>query len=104
MPIIRKREIENLEQLTAEELADIIKRLPLSRQMLETLFEYIENKLKENPCNHNLNYSLQFALKNKLDLARVTSWLNSNGAYCDCKVIDYIATEWRKVFDKSRHE
>lgn len=100
MPVIKKREIENLEQLSGEQLKDFLERLPASKEKFEELFDYLENRLEKSPCSHSLTNSMQFMLKNRMDFAQVTAWLNANGAYCDCKVLEYVATQLRKVFDK----
>ncbi|MCS6873648.1 MAG: DUF2695 domain-containing protein [Pyrinomonadaceae bacterium] len=100
MPVIRKREVENLQNFSEEELKSFLENLPIDPKKLEQLFEYLEEQLKKKPCSHVLFNSMQFMLQNRLDFARVTKWLNANGAFCDCKVLEYIASEWRKVFEK----
>lgn len=99
MPIIKKREIENLEQMSGEELEAYLETLPASKEKLETLFDYLEMKLEDETCTHSLKYAMQFMMEKRLDFPKVTAWLNNNGGYCDCKVLEQIVPEWRKVFD-----
>lgn len=99
MPIIRKREVENLAQLSGEELAEFLESLPAGQYDMEDLFDFLEMKLEKEECNHSLRFAMQFMMENRLDFPRLTSWLQQNGGFCDCKVIEQIAPEWRTAFD-----
>ena len=98
MPILRKREIENLEQMSGEELQAFLDSLPAGQETISELLDYVEDELYESECNHSLQYSMRFMMENKLDFPKITSWLNNNGGYCDCKVMEQIAPIWRKKF------
>ena len=41
MPVIRKREIENLEQLSGEELEAFLDSLPAGQQTISRMLDYI---------------------------------------------------------------
>jgi len=99
MPVVRKRQIENLEQLSGEELEAFVNSLPAEKENIEDLFDYLEIRLEKDPCNHSLRFAMQFMMENRLNFPKITSWLNDNGGYCDCKVLEQITPEWRKVFD-----
>ena len=99
MPIFKKREIEKLEQMNGEELEAFIENLPAPQNKVEDLFDYLEMKMERETCNHSLRYAMQFMMENRLNFPKVTAWLNNNGGYCDCKVVEQIIPEWRKVFD-----
>lgn len=99
MPIFKKREIEKLEQMNGEELEAFIENLPAPKGKLEDLFDYLEMKLESADCDHSLRYAMQFMMEKRLNFPKVTAWLNNNGGYCDCKVLEQIVPEWRKVFD-----
>ncbi|QQS32484.1 MAG: DUF2695 domain-containing protein [Acidobacteriota bacterium] len=98
MPILKKREIENLEQMTTEELRTFLESLPAGQATIGYLLDFVEDELYENECNHSLQYSMRFMMDNGLDFGKVTSWLNNNGGYCDCKVMEQIAPVWRRKF------
>ncbi len=99
MPIVRKREIENLQQMSGEELEAFLKRLPAAKDYFEDMFYFIEDKLEQESCNHTLRYAMQYVMENRLNFPKVTAWLNENGGFCDCKVLEEIVPEWRKAFD-----
>ena len=98
MAIIRKREIENLEQLNGEELQAFIDTLPAGPDSVSELLDYLEDELYDSECNHSLQRSMKFMMERKLDFPKLTSWLNNNGGYCDCKVMEQIAPIWRRKF------
>ncbi len=98
MPILRKREIENLEQLSGEELQAFIDSLPAGPETISELLNFLEDELYDAECNHSLQYSMRFMMENRLDFPKITSWLSNNGGYCDCKVMEQIAPAWRRKF------
>jgi hypothetical protein len=98
MPIVRKREIENLEQMTTEELQRFLDSLPERQETISRMLDFIEDELYEAECNDSLQYAMKFMMDNRLDFPKLTSWLNLNGGYCDCKVMVEIAPTWRAKF------
>jgi Protein of unknown function (DUF2695) len=98
MAILRKREIENLEQMNGEELQGFLDLLPAGQETVSELLDFLEDELYERECNHSLQLSMKFMMDRKLDFPKFTSWLNNNGGYCDCKVMEQIAPIWRKKF------
>ncbi|HSK72963.1 MAG TPA: DUF2695 domain-containing protein [Pyrinomonadaceae bacterium] len=101
MPILKKRQIQNLEQLSGEELAEFLESLPAGQYDIEDLFDFLEMKLEREECNHSLRFAMQYMMENRLDFPKLTSWLQENGGFCDCKVLEQIAPEWRKAFDET---
>lgn len=98
MPILKKREIDNLEQLSGEELEEFLESLPAGQYDIEDLFDFLEFKLEKEECNHSLRFAMQYMMENRLDFPGLTNWLQRNGGYCDCKVLEQITPVWRKVF------
>lgn len=98
MPILKKREIENLEQLSGEELQQFLDSLPAGQSTISGLIDHIEDELSENECNHSLQYAMKFMMDHRLDFGKLTHWLTSNGGYCDCKIMEQVAPIWRVKF------
>ena len=98
MPIVKKREIENLEQMSGEELQAFIDTLPAGPETISRLLDFVEDELYGSECNHSLQHAMRFMMENRLDFPKITSWLNENGGYCDCKVLEQIAPKWRAKF------
>jgi hypothetical protein len=104
MPIVRKREIENLEQMNGEEIEAFLEALPAPKEQIEDMFDFIEFKLEREPCNHSLRFAMQYMMENRLNFPKMTAWLNENGGYCDCKVMEEIVSKWRRKFDVMEDE
>ena len=98
MAILRKREIENLERLSGEELQGFLDSLPAGQETISGLLDYVEDELYDNECDHSLRYAMKFMMDNRLNFPKITSWLNENGGYCDCKAMEQIAPIWRAKF------
>lgn len=98
MPILRKREIENLEQMSGEQLEAFLATLPAGPETVSALIDFLEDELHDSECNHSLQHSMKFMMDRHLDFPKFTSWLNDNGGYCDCKVMEQIAPIWRRKF------
>ena len=98
MAILRKRQIENLEQLSGEELQAFIDSLPAAQHTISELLDFVEDELYETECNHSLQFSMLYMMENRLNFGKITSWLSDNGGYCDCKVMEQIAPKWRAKF------
>jgi hypothetical protein len=99
MPIIRKNQLENLEKMSPEELAEFLAELPAGQETLEVLFDYIDDVLDVKGCDHTLGVTMQYLMFKGLDFAKITSWLQSNGGYCDCEVLARIVPAWNKFFN-----
>ena len=98
MPILRKKEIENLEQMSGEELQGFLETLPAGQETVSELLDYLEDELFDSECNHSLQHSMKFMMDRGLNFGKFTSWLTNNGGYCDCKVMEQIAPIWRRKF------
>ena len=104
MPILKKREIDNLEQMSGEELEAFLESLPAGQYDVEDLFYYLEDKLEREECNHTLRFSMQYMMENRLNFPKVSAWLQQNGGYCDCKVLEQIAPVWRRTFEADEED
>src|SRR3954467_14995047 len=98
MPVVRKREIENLEQMSGEELRAFLDSLPERQDTISAMLDYIEDELYGSECNDSLQYAMKFMMDHHLNFPKLTSWLNENGGDCDCKVMEQIAPKWRAKF------
>ncbi|MEZ5344149.1 MAG: DUF2695 domain-containing protein [Pyrinomonadaceae bacterium] len=99
MPIIKKRDVEIMEQLSGEELERHLLKLPAKKEKFDELFDYLEAKLSVRSCDHTSRLTMQFLMQNMMDLGKVSGWLSQNGGYCDCKIVEEIAVPWRKLFN-----
>jgi Protein of unknown function (DUF2695) len=100
MPLIKKRQLENWSQLSGDERKRFIENLPAERTRIEDLFDYLDVRLSKNECEHDL----KFAMENRLDIPKFMSWLNENGAYCDCEILQNVEPQWFRAFAENEEE
>ncbi len=98
MAILKKRQIEVLSQLSGQELEEYIAALPIKPDELEELFFYIRSRFKNQLCDDTAKFTMQYLVDNRLPFPKIIAWLNENGGYCDCKILENIETEWVKAF------
>lgn len=79
-----------------EKKIEFEKSLPMNREIFEQLFEYLDKKLNNEKCLHNLSLTKEFLIQNNILQDNVINWLKENGGYCDCEVLYNIE---EKFFD-----
>ena len=83
----RERRKQLLRAVKTEELLRAEQELPASKQVLESLFDYLDEKLGETECDDKLRLTLEFAKLNGLDENRLCAWTEKYGGCCDCEVL-----------------
>jgi hypothetical protein len=61
--------------------------LPLTRDQMRNLFDFVDQQLSENECDDTLRAALLFLEQQQLPVEPVVSWLRNNGGYCDCEAL-----------------
>lgn len=61
--------------------------LPMSEDLFRALFDYLDEKLSEQDCDHDLQLTEQFLDEQDCDVEAVLQWLEENGGGCDCEVL-----------------
>ena len=65
--------------------------LPLPKETFQKLFDFLDDKLSENNCDDKLKFTEEFFENNNIENSvDVTEWLNENGGYCDCEVLNNV--------------
>ena len=88
----RKQILKDLKQKAKEEFE---KTLPLSRDLFEKLFNYLDDELQHEDCDDTFKLTERFlATENITDLSAITKWLGDHGACCDCEVLANIEEQF----------
>lgn len=98
MAILRKRQIENLQQMNGDELEEFFASLPVTKEEMEAMFEFIEDELYDSECDDTARFAMQYMLNKNLPFPKILAWLNANGGHCDCKIMENIEHSWREAF------
>ncbi len=104
MAIVKKREVEIMAQLSGEELERHLEKLPAKKEQFDGLFDFLESKIENQPCDHTSRFTMQYMMQKMMDFGKVSNWLSQNGGYCDCKIVEEIAVPWREIFDNREEE
>lgn len=64
------------------------KSLPVSQEIFQNLFDFLDGKLEEHDCDDSLKLTKQFLETNLVEnIDEVENWLKDNGGFCDCEVL-----------------
>jgi hypothetical protein len=69
-------------------------RVPISKDDLRNLFEWVEAKIEESGCDHTLRHTQEFIRSTGFPTDKVTLGLKEYGGHCDCEVIMNVENEW----------
>ncbi|MBC8061548.1 MAG: DUF2695 domain-containing protein [Clostridiaceae bacterium] len=63
--------------------------LELTPEQLDSLGDYLEDKLKDYECNHTLSFTKEWIDENMLESkkTRIVKAINGKGGFCDCEVL-----------------
>lgn len=86
MDKVRRKEILN--QLAEKNLAEFGKDLPVDENTFQKLFDFIDEKLSEQDCQNNFTITSKFCDREHIDKKVFFSWLNEQGAACDCEILN----------------
>jgi hypothetical protein len=70
----------------------------MSISQLKELFDYLDENLKDNGCQHSLVLTEAYLKENSLPVNSVISWLNQYGGYCDCEVLANVEDHFEDLF------
>lgn len=86
MDKVKRKEI--LHQLTERNLAEFRKTLPVDENIFPRLFDFIDEKLSEVDCLNNFKIASKFCDSKHIEKQVLFSWLNEQGAACDCEILN----------------
>lgn len=61
--------------------------LPMQIGSFLNLFDELNERLSEEPCDHTLTITEDFLNQHQLPVQKVIPWLKEHGGYCDCEVL-----------------
>lgn len=85
-----------LRELKEKKKAEFEKSLPISRDLFDKLFDFLDAQVEENGCSHNSDMATSFLNQNNIPVEPVLNWLKEHGGYCDCEILGNVQDtfEW----------
>ncbi|RZJ54471.1 MAG: DUF2695 domain-containing protein [Flavobacterium sp.] len=84
----KKRRKEISEEFRKENLIEFRQNLPIDENLFPRLFDFLDNELEKNGCNHTSLITEKYLQKTGVtNLTEVVEWLAENGGYCDCEIL-----------------
>ncbi|MCX8524289.1 DUF2695 domain-containing protein [Chryseobacterium formosus] len=82
----RRKQIQKELQKKAQ--IEFEKSLPISKELFQNLFDFLDEGLEKNGCDDGLKLTKQFLEANQIqNIDEVENWLKENGGFCDCEVL-----------------
>lgn len=93
----KKEKKEILKQIREGERKRAFAELPLNRNDFADLFKYLDEALSE-ACDHTSTKTKAFLDNRNLNRPEVIKWLESNGGYCDCEILNNVEPFCMDIF------
>ena len=91
----RRRQIRK--ELQEKAQIEFEKSLPISHEIFQNLFDFLDGKIEENDCDDSLKMTKQFLETNHItNIEEVENWLKENGVFCDCEVLYNVEEKFEK--------
>ena len=71
--------------------------VPLGNQDMVALFDYLEDLLDCEECEHSFDLTGAFLTAHNIAPDRVVPWLQQRGVKCDCDVLGEFEFAWRNA-------
>lgn len=83
----KSRQKELLNDYKKREKQVFIKSLPFAKEHFIGLFDFLNNKLSDEGCEHTLRFTEEYLNDEGLYAEEVIEFLEENGGYCDCEIL-----------------
>jgi uncharacterized protein YqeY len=84
----KERRKQLLKEYREKQREEFEQSLPIERKIFKNLFDYLDNQLEKNSCDHTTKMTVKFLEKNQVkNIQDVLNWLADNSGYCDCEIL-----------------
>jgi hypothetical protein len=73
--------------------ADRLARMPLPEDALESLLDWVDERVQEHGCDHSLRFTRQWLADNSFPIPQTEFALLAQGGGCDCEVVLNVESE-----------
>jgi hypothetical protein len=93
----KQKRKEMLHAIRAKERAEARAKLPMSDELMKSMFDMLDNDFPRVGCNHTLRLVEAWAAANQVDVNKLTAWCRDNGGFCDCEVLANCEEHWQNA-------
>ena len=79
-----------LEEYKRRQKEAFLSSLPISAELFQELFDYLDEELSEEGCQDDFRLTRAFLESQGCDTEAVLEWLEENSGGCDCEVLGNI--------------
>ena len=97
----KRRRAKLVEAIAQEETAKAIERMPVTFNDLAGLFDYLDEQLVIEGCNHTPKMTIKYLESRNLKADYILPWLEEYGGYCDCEVLANVEESWESEIEKN---
>ncbi|WP_085947151.1 DUF2695 domain-containing protein [Vreelandella titanicae] len=97
----KRRRAALVEAMVAEDTKEAIENMPLSLAVLGELFDYLDETLEQEGCDHSPRATQLFLSQKGLDPNQVLPWLEEQGGNCDCEILANVEESWESEISKN---
>lgn len=81
----RRRKI--LLELKEKEYQEFIKSIPVKKELIIELFDFLDLKLDSEKCNDDYRITKAYFKTKGIENPEIYEWFRENGGYCDCEIL-----------------
>jgi hypothetical protein len=90
----KKRRQALVEKIAQEKQSQAEAAMPISKPDLKALFDYVDERLEQDGCDHTLKATRSFLAQQNLPQEPILDWLVEEGGGCDCEIIANVEDGW----------
>ena len=90
IPEEKDRQKQLLKDFKLKEKQDFINSLPFQIEKFYNLFDFLNERLTEDECDDTLVLTIEYLRENGLYSEKAIDFLQQNGGYCDCEVLNNV--------------
>jgi len=95
----KRRRAKLVEAIVQGEKAKAIESMPIAISDLAGLFDFLDERLGIEGCNHTSKMTMKYLESRKLKAEEILPWLEEYGGYCE--VLANVEESWESEIEKN---
>jgi hypothetical protein len=95
----KRRRAALVQKAVTQNTIKAIAAMPISLQHLGDLFDYLDESLGADACDHTCKMTRRFLASKPLNQDQVLLWLGEQGGHCDCEILANVEEHWEDAIN-----